>query len=459
MKGTFSIYLVLITLLQLQAQNDPFITSWNIDANDTITIPLQAGVYDFDYTWSLISPTDTSFRIGNHTNADGDFTVILTKPGLYELEITGDFPHFAEYPKDKLLDIVQWGDIVWTSMASSFFGWPGETFTAIDTPDFSQMTSLDGTFRNASNFNDDLNHWDVSHVTTMRSTFRLAGKFNGNITDWNVSSLQSLDATFLFSAFNQDISNWNVSEVLTMSNAFRGTPFNQNISNWNVDKLRNMEGTFQAAGNFNQDLSKWNVSNVTQMKNLFRSARKFNQDLSTWDISNVTNFSRMFDDCIAFNQCLGTWQFQADANFSEMFQGADGFECQSWSSTLIGWNLMNPDLENVNIGGPNAPFDTIAAIARDELIARGWIINGTPTNGDCMASFTFPCQDSVIITQDTLFGNLIIGADQHLTLNNLTVTTPATISIFSPEVQMGSDFEIQDGIEIRFMPEAGCNLE
>jgi surface protein len=131
----------------------------------------------------------------------------------------------------------------------------------------SKVTSMSDLFSNYSNFDENIDSWDVSNVTDMSYMF------------WNAYS------------FNQDISAWNVSNVTDMSHMFRdASSFNQDISAWNVSNVADMSYMFWDAYNFNQDISAWNVSNVTDMTYMFNGATSFNQDLSGWDVSRVIHY-------------------------------------------------------------------------------------------------------------------------------------------------------------------------
>ncbi|MEL6391020.1 MAG: BspA family leucine-rich repeat surface protein, partial [Bacteroidota bacterium] len=308
-------FTVLFSVLALNkgfGQNQPFITSWQIEVNDTIIIPLQSGTYNFDFTWTLT--TDNSVQIsGTHANADGDFETAFIDAGTYELAIIGDFPHLRNYPKSKLLDVLQWGDIVWGNMTSMFSNWKGTGFSATDAPDMSQVTNMNNMFTNATNFNEDLNHWDVSNVRAVTSIFEQARAFNGDITNWNVS------------------------------------------------KVTNFRRTFDNAVRFNQDISDWDLSSATTVEKMFENADAFNQPIGKWDVSNVTQFRRMLPGMANFNQSLDNWKFKQDANinFSQFASGTNSMSCENYSSTLLGWNFNNPTLENINLEGFNANYNSL----------------------------------------------------------------------------------------------------
>ncbi|MEM6321552.1 MAG: BspA family leucine-rich repeat surface protein [Bacteroidota bacterium] len=351
-----------------------FVTTWEVAANDIITIPLQSGTYDFDYTWQRLS--DDTVISGTHTNADGDFTTNFLEagPGTYLLSITGEFPHLKDYPVDKLLDVVQWGDIQWGDMGSMFLDWPGTRFLATDAPDLSQTTNMRSMFRNAANFNENLNDWDVSNITSMGQVFQGASNFNGNIRNWDVSQV-----TFFFRMFS-------------------------------------------SAASFNQNISGWEVSSANNMENMFDGAASFNQPIGNWDVRNVGNFVRMLASMPVFNQPLGDWKFKPNANFSQFASGTNNLSCQNYSATILGWNFNNPEIENLNLGGFNADYDATASIARAELRGRGWSLSaGTDIGGDCGTSYKFPCTDSLALSSDTLFGDLTLEAEEHISLDNIVI--------------------------------------
>jgi surface protein len=426
---------------QHQEVMNPFITHWDVSGGDTssiintVTIPLQSGTYNFNYTWTLID--DPNIQIsGTHTSADGDFITTFTTGKFYELSIEGSFPHLRNYEKNKLLDVIQWGDIQWRNMQEMFENWPGVDFSATDAPDLSSVTSMVEMFRNASNFNGNIGNWDVSNITNLFRLFQGASSFNQDIGNWIVSNVEILNATFEnASSFNQDISGWNVSKVNGLNNTFRG------------------------ADQFNQNIGVWDVSSVESMTNTFLGNDAFNQDLSLWDVSNVSSFRETFKSASAFNQSLGNWKFKAGADFREFLVGATAMDCQSWSSTILGWNFSNPNLNGLNVGSiPHLEFDTIAAIAMDELVnERAWTFSGTPFIGNCGATFEFPCSDTLQIENETLFGDINIPAGSEVILKDVDFIQPSNVTMTTPQIRIKSFLVVSIGANINLLNEAGCN--
>ncbi|AUP80939.1 BspA family leucine-rich repeat surface protein [Flavivirga eckloniae] len=210
---------------------------------------------------------------------------------------------------------------------------------ATDTPNLSKVTNMEGMFRNAENFNQDLGAWNVSNVTNMSYMFDGASSFNQDLSAWDVSKVT--DMSWMFSrakSFNQPL-NWEekVAKVTNMSYMFsQATNFDQNISAWNVSKVTDMTLMFADAESFNQDISTWNVSNVTFMGGMFSRATSFNQNISAWNVSNVTNTDGMFLEATSFNQDISTWNVSNVISMQSMFLRAESF-----NQDISAWNVSN----------------------------------------------------------------------------------------------------------------------
>ncbi|WP_422106262.1 BspA family leucine-rich repeat surface protein [Winogradskyella sp.] len=245
-----------------------FITKWQTSSdNESITVPTFSGIsYNYTVDWGD-GTTDTGLT--------GDATHSYTTADTYTVRIIGDFPriYFLNAgDSDKIIDITQWGDNIWTSMERAFQGCSNLNISATDAPDLSGVTDLSYMFEGASSMNGVIGHWDVGSVTNMESMFSGA------------------------SSFDQDLGIWNVSNVTDMRGMFfEATSFNQNIGNWNISNVMAMSGMFAEAATFNQDLGIWDVSSVTVMDYMFQNALSFDQNLGQWDISAVTEMQSMFD--------------------------------------------------------------------------------------------------------------------------------------------------------------------
>jgi len=346
-----------LSTMVAHAQQRAFITTWQTEAaNEEITIRLNKDfAYDFQYTWkdSVGSVIDSGTHVSVE-GVEGNFTITLSNPGRYILEITGTYPHFFGYPKGKLMDVTQWGDIAWQSMRSSFSNWKGPFFSASDVPDLTRVTDMGRMFQGAGSFNGDLSTWDVGKVTDMGRMFQGAGSFNGDLSGWNTSGVTTMQNMFLGAgSFNGDVSSWKVDSVTNMQNMFRDAgsfeggdlsgwntsgvttmqsmfngaeKFNGDLSGWEVSKVENMEAMFSGAKEFQGgDLSGWNTSGVTTMESMFDGAGKFNGDLSTWDVESVKTMSFMFRNALNFNGNVSTWNTSGVTTMQSMFAGAGSF--------------------------------------------------------------------------------------------------------------------------------------
>jgi|GEM_PF-1882436 len=355
---------------------DEFITTWKTDnpginGNNTIVIPTyHSEIYNFTVDWGDGS-TDTTVQ--------GDIFHTYAAPGTYTVKITGVFPRIYFYntgDEEKLMTVEQWGNNPWTSMERAFYGCSNLDVTAIDTPDLTHVSALNGMFERCSSLvgNTNFNGWDVSNVTNMNSMFAFAPIFNQDIGGWDVSNVTDMSAMFSYaSSFNQNIGNWNVASVIDMTAMFqRASAIDQNISGWDVSNVTSMIYMFAGATTFNQNIGVWNVTNVTDMTAMFQEASAFNQNIGGWDVSNVTDMTNMFIDASNFNQNIGGWNVSNVTDMSFMFINVS-LSTVNYDALLNGWagQTVKP---NVNFDGGNSQYAD-ATIARQSLIDDfGWTI-------------------------------------------------------------------------------------
>lgn len=230
----------------------------------------------------------------------------------------------------KLLDIVQWGDVVWADMTRAFAGCENLSISATDQPDMSGVKSMSGMFTECTNLNGPAN-----------------------------------------------IGSWNTSTVIDMSGMFRlATNFNQPIGNWNTSNVKSMVALFSITGAFNQPIGNWNTGNVNFMDGMFGAAAAFNQPIGNWNTANVSSMSGMFSYASSFNQSLGGWSLNEYVFLSDMLNNS-GKDCNTYGSTLIGWNANPITPNNRSLGAINLQYGTHAEGARSNLTTiKNWFING-----------------------------------------------------------------------------------
>ena len=129
------------TFAQTYTANE-FVTVWKTDnpgISDatSITIPtIGTGNYDIDWT------CDGTF---DNLGVTGSITHDYGVAGTYHVCIRGTFPQIYfnnAGDKSKILEIKQWGNIIWRSMYGAFYGADNLQLTATDSPNLSQATSF-----------------------------------------------------------------------------------------------------------------------------------------------------------------------------------------------------------------------------------------------------------------------------------------------------------------------------
>jgi len=227
------IFTLFINLINAQ---DAFITRWKTDnagssADTFITIPTYSGeTYHYDIDWD----NDGTF---DQLGITGDITHDFGTAGTYTIRIRGDFPRIYfnnTGDRSKLLSVLQWGNIAWSSMEHAFDGCENMHIQAQDAPDLSGVTDMGYTFARCSVMNEDIEHWDTSQITNMSHLFYNSPGFNQNLGNWDTGQVTNMSYMFVNAvSFDRDISNWQVGNVVTMYKMFQGVK----LSTTNYDNL------------------------------------------------------------------------------------------------------------------------------------------------------------------------------------------------------------------------------
>ncbi len=188
-----------------------FITTWKTDNTNTnasdstqVKISTFGSGYDYQVNWG----DGTSNR-----SVNGDKTHTYAEAGTYTITITGNFPqlYFSHqndgdgYDNSKIISVEQWGNRQWRSMYRAFYECANVVVNATDTPDLSQLTDMESMFQGATQFNSDINNWNVSSVTNMKDVFVGTTTFNQPLDQWDVSSVTRMTSMLSEGVFNQDI--------------------------------------------------------------------------------------------------------------------------------------------------------------------------------------------------------------------------------------------------------------
>lgn len=167
------------------------------DGSDSFTVGANTKTFLYNYvvTWEEVGNPSNSGGAAGYT---GDAMINFPSSGQYDISISGLFPAYkanigdSSASADKVVDIIQWGDNQWQSMASAFNNCQNlSNYSATDGPDLSSVTDMSYMFSEARLFNGSIKGWDVSNVTSMNFMFSNAQAFNVNLSGWCVSQIPS----------------------------------------------------------------------------------------------------------------------------------------------------------------------------------------------------------------------------------------------------------------------------
>jgi surface protein len=294
-----------------------FITEWKTDnpgssADNQITIPVfSSGTYNYNVVWG-----DGTVSTG----VTNSITHTYPSSGTYTVIITGTFPriYFNNVGDSrKILSVLNWGNIQWSSMLGAFFGCSNLTIKTLFPPNLSGVSSMESMFRSCSSLNapTNINTWNTASVTNMTSMFAGATSFNQNIDSWNTVAVTNMSFMFFAaSAFNRNISSWNTGNVTNMSSMFvNATSFNQNLGNWTLNSSVNMASMLNNSGmnctNYSATLIGWAANNPTVIgRTLGATGRSYNSAGATArnQLTTTQNWT-ISGDIIA-----DTWYLDAD---------------------------------------------------------------------------------------------------------------------------------------------------
>ena len=337
-------------------------------------------------------------------------TIIFPSEGTYRVDISGTFPSFRlDDAVNRLLTVEQWGDNVWEEVERMFYNATNLTSVGTDAPDLSAVTSLAGMFCNTTNFNSNINHWDVSTIESMSmSDDGCTGVFEG--------------AT----SFNQPLDNWNVSNVVDMGSMFEGaTAFNQPLNSWDVGKVEEFREMFSDATAFNQPLDNWEFRESCIMLGQREYSRFFVLDwlfpIAYAGPDTCISMWHMFEGATSFDQSLADWTMTGVQDVRGLLDGA-GLSPENYSATLIGWATQSV-ITYRELGASGLGYLETAVDARAILTdTNNWTINDD-------GLYAEPTTGTFITVWDT----------------TLDAGTPNELRIYGPETDLSYTIDWGDG--------------
>jgi len=445
-----------------------------------------------NHTWETV-PSGTS---GSGTFTGTTATIIgLPANATIELRILPtNFQRFMmnyDLDKSRLTSIQQWGDVVWSSMGSAFWGCKNMVLNATDVPNTAAVTDMSWMFADCASFNQALpSSFNTEKVTDMswmfsgRSVYNqaLPSSFNtASVTDMSFmfSSCKTFnqalpssfntekvtDMSFMFSGcktFNQALpSSFNTASVTDMSSIFSGCSvhnqalpssfntasvtdmsfmfsscktFNQALpSSFNTASVTDMSFMFSSCKTFNQALpSSFNTEKVTDMSWMFYNATAFNQNVENWNVRVVTSMSSMFYRATAFNQSLVTWGSKLNSNVNLTgFLDDCGMSVANYDATLTGFNAGT--VTGRNLGAAGRPYCASAA-DRANLVktiangGKGWTITG-----DALLCLPFPEINVKGNNVSIADGDITPSTSDHTDFGTQSVVAGAVVRTFTIE--------------------------
>lgn len=254
-----------------------------------------------------------------------------------------------------LTEIAQWGDVSFPTLTLA-----GNTaLTKVPTAAPAGLTNAYQMFQGCSNFNQNLNGWDMSAVTVLESMFEGASSFNGLIDTWNVGNVERFNSMFADAiSFNRNINNWDMVKATNLDSMFaNASSFNQPVNTWRPAIDAVATNMFSAATSFNQPLTGLVSANLSSVDAMLKGCSSFNQDLSSLSFRNGISLNSFLENCTGFNGKLGNLGGGTFSAMSNMLKG-----CSTFNQPVIGIDFSTvTDVSSLFEGCAkfNQPLNTI----------------------------------------------------------------------------------------------------
>lgn len=410
-----------------EAVRDEFALRWETTTdNEEIQIGVGDGTFDYTIDWG-------DGTVENYTTNDNISHTYATS-GSYITKITGTFPHInmgdasvSQTFKDKLYEIVNWGNIAFESLNSAFNGCSNiDMLNVINPPNLSNCTDIRDCFRlclflgNINGGNIDLSSWDVSNVLNFQGFYLAYNDYNLNISGWNINPNANIVMNISI-VQNLDVSNMNFGTRTSLSNMFwlDGVTSFIGLDTWDVSNINNFSRLFGRSSTLQSGLDgiiDWNFQDGCSFASFFyalsgtdcaSSANEIsikpsdvsscfgysnhpntlsNLNLNNWDMSLCTNVKSMFRNTAQFQKDLfSTWDITNISNFTSFFNDAQGLLRENYDATLIAWEATlqatypngasYPYNISITFGNSQYTLGGQAETARQSLIDNfGWTI-------------------------------------------------------------------------------------
>jgi surface protein len=367
-------------------------TNSGVSNSDQFNFTGALGDYDvevYDQTGTTLLETITGL-------SDAATITIAAGAGTYELRVfpaaTNGFNRIQFNnggDRLKLLEIRNWGEVVWSTMERAFFGCSNMTsVTSSVNPDLANVTNMSFIFMDCTS----LTALDVSGFSTANVT-NMSAMFNNctSLTALDVSGFSTANVTnmsFMFigctSLTALDVSGFSTANVTNMSFMFRGcTSLTAlDVSGFSTANVISMSSMFIGCNSLTSlDVSGFSTANVTNMSAMFIGCTSLTAlDVSGFSTANVTNMSSMFRDCSNLTDIIGIENFSISSvtNFSNFLLNVT-LPTSRYDALLINYEAQAPN-PNLSFHGGNSKYTAggAAEAARTNLATT---YNWTITDG------------------------------------------------------------------------------
>ena len=287
----------------------------SISATATLDFTIQVFAFsNRTVSFDLFGRVSTNIKVnwgdGNndtYTATNNVATHTYASNGTYNITIRGKFNKFRHTNDSYTYTtrVLSWGFCNIQDLSSAFEVYAGRGPQAlVELPNYlpSTVTNISRMVLLQANLNDsNITSWNTVNVTNMQQTFSNCTNFNQPIGVWNTSNVTNMSGMFEFTNLNQPINSWNTSKVTNMSYVFNNNlVFNQPLNSWNTSNVTDMTGMFQNAMSFNQSIGSWNTSKVVLrgmdfMFYGYNPFMAFDQNISSWCVFNIKSKPIDFD--------------------------------------------------------------------------------------------------------------------------------------------------------------------
>lgn len=384
--------------IKLSGNSDYTAPIWSLFEDDILIVE-NTGYGTFVSERSYVTGTDKEINISVPLENRKTYKLVSTSTKFYVTKGPSD-EYSLETPSNTF-DLISFSNTV----LDVIFTLP-KTTLKVPLDLGKSMRTISGMFSDCRFFNDpNVSNWDVTGFVVFEGTFRNASKFNQPLNSWNMSSAVHLTSMFSgASAFNQNLNSWNMSSAEFLGGMFQdAVSFNRSIASWDLSKVTVVSEMFNNAKAFNKPINDWNFSpSLYSMYAMFKGASAFNQDISNWYMGNIDNVIGMFEGASSFNQDLTGWctaKLLSTSNRSKFSISAESWVLPKpvWGTCLVGSNFVF-SIQSENKVEGEKPF---------KLLLRGqgspWTIlnsSGTPvveylSTGDINVN-----DPNILVTQD-----------------------------------------------------------